>query len=152
MKTLKFDFTGCLDDLRTRYGCRLRRLAAFYFWQVDCLTHCKLSLQPPQPVLISSKLDPRRALRVLHWPIRVIRIVTDPVVDTIFFLMSVLVLPSITRLLGGSLNTVQWVLSGIVPGNTFEKSAHLVITMVPPSLFSHMALLITLPFCSGRAS
>ncbi|KAN0128787.1 hypothetical protein V8E53_013374 [Lactarius tabidus] len=74
-------------------------------------------------------LDPRRALRVLHWPIRVIRIVTDPVVDTIFFLMSVLVLPSITRLLGGSLNTVQWVLSGIVPGNALEKSTHLVVAL-----------------------
>jgi hypothetical protein len=71
---------------------------------------------------------------VLHWPIRVIRIVTDPVVDTIFFLMSVLVLPSITRLLGGSLNTVQWVLSGIVPGNALEKSTHLVVALVCPSL------------------
>ncbi|KAH9172209.1 hypothetical protein EDB89DRAFT_1851386 [Lactarius sanguifluus] len=74
-------------------------------------------------------LDPRRALQVLHWPIRVIRIVTDPVVDTIFFLMSVLVLPSITRLLGGSLNTVQWALSGIVPSNALEKSTHFAITM-----------------------
>ncbi|KAH9039259.1 hypothetical protein EDB85DRAFT_2110167 [Lactarius pseudohatsudake] len=74
-------------------------------------------------------LDARRALQVLHWPIRVIRIVTDPVVDTIFFLMSVLVLPSITRLLGGSLNTVQWVLSGIVPSNALEKSTHFAITM-----------------------
>ncbi|KAH9046014.1 hypothetical protein EDB84DRAFT_1265628 [Lactarius hengduanensis] len=74
-------------------------------------------------------LDARRALQVLHWPIRVIRIVTDPVVDTIFFLMSVLVLPSITRLLGGSLNTVQWALSGIVPSNALEKSTHFAITM-----------------------
>ncbi|KAH8978584.1 hypothetical protein EDB86DRAFT_2815838 [Lactarius hatsudake] len=74
-------------------------------------------------------LDARRALQVLHWPIRVIRIVTDPVVDTIFFLMSVLVLPSITRLLGESLNTVQWALSGIVPSDALEKSTHFAITM-----------------------
>jgi hypothetical protein len=47
MEILKFDFTGSLDDLRARYGCRLRRLAAFYFWQVNCLTHCKLDLQLP---------------------------------------------------------------------------------------------------------
>lgn len=72
---------------------------------------------------------------MLHWPIRVIRIVTDPVVDTIFFLMSVLVLPSITRLLGGSLNAVQWVLSGIVPSNALEKSTHFAITLVCPGLF-----------------
>jgi hypothetical protein len=44
--------------------------------------------------------------------------------------MSVLVLPSITRLLGGSFDAVQWVLSGIVPGNTLEKSTHFAITMV----------------------
>ncbi|KAH9066911.1 hypothetical protein EDB87DRAFT_1721418 [Lactarius vividus] len=75
------------------------------------------------------KLDPRRALQVLHWPIRVIRIVTDPVVDTIFFLMSVLVLPSITRLLGGSLDAVQWALSGIVPNHALEKSTRFAITM-----------------------
>ncbi|KAI9440783.1 hypothetical protein H4582DRAFT_2110852 [Lactarius indigo] len=74
-------------------------------------------------------LDPRRALQVLHWPIRVIRIVTDPVVDTIFFLMSVLVLPFITRLLGGSLSAVQWALSGIVPTNALEKSTHFALTV-----------------------
>ena len=67
---------------------------------------------------------------MLHWPIRVIRIVTDPVVDTIFFLMSVLVFPSITRLLGGSFDGVQWVLSGIVPSNALEKSTLFAITMV----------------------
>lgn len=67
---------------------------------------------------------------MLHWPIRVIRIVTDPVVDTIFFLMSVLVLPSITRLLAGSFDAVQWVLSGIVPENALDKSTHFAITMV----------------------
>ena len=72
---------------------------------------------------------------MLHWPIRVIRIVTDPVVDTIFFLTSALVLPSLTRLLGGSLNTVQWVLSGIVPGSALEKSTHLAINMVCLALF-----------------
>lgn len=74
-------------------------------------------------------LDPRRALQVLHWPIRVIRIVTDPVVDTIFFLMSVLVLPSMTRLLGGSLNAAQVVLSGIVSDNVLKKFTQFAITM-----------------------
>ncbi|KAH8982666.1 hypothetical protein EDB83DRAFT_2529909 [Lactarius deliciosus] len=53
----------------------------------------------------------------------------DPVVDTIFFLMGVLVLLSITRLPDGSLNTVQLALSGIIPSNALEMSTHFTITM-----------------------
>jgi len=80
---------------------------------------------------------------VLHWPIRVIRIVTDPVVDTIFFLMSALVLPSVTRMLWGSLNVVQWALSGVIPG-TFESLIQFTITVVCIELFCARALLIIL--------
>ena len=37
MRVLKLCFSGSLDDLRARYGSRLRRLAPFHIWQVDCL-------------------------------------------------------------------------------------------------------------------
>ncbi|KAI0251385.1 hypothetical protein BJV78DRAFT_1375071 [Lactifluus subvellereus] len=67
-------------------------------------------------------LDPRRALQVLHWPIRVIRIVTDPVVDSIFLITSYLILPSIARILHWFLDAALWALSGVVPGDVFEKS------------------------------
>ncbi|KAI0761783.1 hypothetical protein BD413DRAFT_700194 [Trametes elegans] len=43
-------------------------------------------------------LNPRRALQILHSPLRVIRIVTDPVVDTAFLVVSKLVLPPLVAL------------------------------------------------------
>ncbi|KAI0294319.1 hypothetical protein B0F90DRAFT_1757507 [Multifurca ochricompacta] len=71
-------------------------------------------------------LDPRRALQVLHWPIRVIRIVTDPVVDTIFFVAGYAILPSMTRLFHGFLDTALWALSRVITDDTLEKSAQFV--------------------------
>ena len=54
MDILKSDFTGSFDDLRARYGRRVRRLVAFYLWQVDCLTFCRSNSEPHWPKLISS--------------------------------------------------------------------------------------------------
>ncbi|KAH9962695.1 hypothetical protein BC827DRAFT_206711 [Russula dissimulans] len=71
-------------------------------------------------------LDPRRALQVLHWPIRVIRIVTDPVVDSIFLMIGYLILPSIARMLEGCLTVASWALSKVVPGDALQKSARLI--------------------------
>jgi hypothetical protein len=59
---------------------------------------------------------------VLHWPIRLIRIVTDPVVDTIFLIISYLILPSFVRILHGFLDVALWALSRVVPGDVLEKS------------------------------
>ncbi|KAH9010257.1 hypothetical protein EDB84DRAFT_1445861 [Lactarius hengduanensis] len=115
VEMLKFDFTGLMIFvLDMAAGCW--RLATFYYFrEVNCITP------------------------LVHWPIHVIRIVMDPVVDTIFFLMGVLVLLSITRLPDGSLNTVQLALSGIIPSNALEMSTHFMITMgvtgVTPGFF-----------------
>ncbi|KAN0115652.1 hypothetical protein V8E52_006771 [Russula decolorans] len=68
-------------------------------------------------------LDPRRALQVLHWPIRVIRVVTDPVVDSILLVISYLILPSIVRMLDGFFTAAFWALSVVVPGDILKKSA-----------------------------
>ncbi|KAJ3557499.1 hypothetical protein NM688_g1443 [Phlebia brevispora] len=43
-------------------------------------------------------LDPRRLLYILHFPIRAIRLVTDPIVDTIMFLFMRLAVPPVIRL------------------------------------------------------
>jgi hypothetical protein len=67
---------------------------------------------------------------VVHLPIRVIRIVTDPVVDSIFLVISYLILPSIVWLLDGFFTATYWVLSATVPGDTLETSARLVHTVV----------------------
>lgn len=136
---LKHCFSGSLDDLRTRYGSRLRRLAPFHVRQVDRpalgeSTHSLLR----KPDQTFQQLDPRRALQVLHWPIRVIRVVTDPVVDSIFVVISYLILPNIVRMLDGFFTAAFWALSAVVPGDTLEKSARIVDTLVSlPLLLRH---------------
>jgi E3 ubiquitin-protein ligase MARCH6 len=137
MCVLKLCFSGSLDDLRARYGSRLRRLAPFHFRQVDrpALGESTPSL-PRKPDLTSQQLDPRRALQVLHWPIRVIRVVTDPVVDSILLVISYLILPSIVRMLDGFFTAAFWALSVVVPGDILKKSARFVGTSV--SLLFHL--------------
>lgn len=67
---------------------------------------------------------------MLHWPIRVIRIVTDPVVDSIFLVISYLILPAIARILDGFFTAAFWALSAVVPGDALQKSARFVDTAV----------------------
>ena len=75
---------------------------------------------------------------MLHWPIRVIRIVTDPVVDSIFLVISYFILPSIVRMFDGFFAAALWGLSVVVPGGALEKSARLVDTSVSlPLLLWH---------------
>ncbi|KAF8166549.1 hypothetical protein K438DRAFT_1856932 [Mycena galopus ATCC 62051] len=44
-------------------------------------------------------LDPQRFLQILHLPIRAMRIVTDPIVDSVMYIVASLLLPLIARLL-----------------------------------------------------
>jgi hypothetical protein len=78
---------------------------------------------------------------VLHWPIRVIRIVTDPVVDSIFIVISYLILPFIVRLFDEFFTAAVWALSAVVPRDDLEKSVHFVHTIVsvPLSLLRSFA-------------
>jgi hypothetical protein len=77
-------------------------------------------------------------LQVLHWPIRVIRVVTDPVVDSIFLVINYLILPSIVRMFDGLFTAAFWALSAVVPGDVVEKSARFVDTSVSlPFLLWH---------------
>jgi len=43
-------------------------------------------------------LDPQRFLQILHLPIKAMRIVTDPVVDSVVFIIMEFVLPPFLRL------------------------------------------------------
>lgn len=43
------------------------------------------------------QLDPRRFMQILHLPLRLIRLVTDPVVDTLIMLITQGLLPPIGR-------------------------------------------------------
>jgi len=131
MCVLKLCFLGSFDDLRARYGSRLRRLAPFHIRQVDRPAFGESTSSPPKkPDLTFQQLDPRRALQVLHWPIRVIRVVTDPVVDSIFLVIRYLILPSIVRMLDGFFTAGFWTLSAVVSDDALEKSARFVDTSV----------------------
>ncbi|CDO76301.1 hypothetical protein BN946_scf184917.g17 [Trametes cinnabarina] len=43
-------------------------------------------------------LNPRRAMQILHLPLRIIRLITDPIVDTVLLVFSRLVLPPLASL------------------------------------------------------
>lgn len=42
-------------------------------------------------------MDPQRALQILHLPIRAIRVITDPIVDFVVYLLVELLLPPALR-------------------------------------------------------
>ena len=63
-----------------------------------------IALHVMSPSLSCSQLDPYRFLHILHLPIQTMRIVTDPVVDSVVFLIVQFVLPSIWGI-------VRWVVN-----------------------------------------
>jgi hypothetical protein len=68
----------------------------------------------------------------------VIRIVTDPVVDSIFLVIGYLILPSIARTVDGFFTVAFWALSAVAPGDALEKPAQFVNTTVGlPLLLLH---------------
>jgi small-conductance mechanosensitive channel len=56
--------------------------------------------------------------------------VTDPVVDTIFLVISYLIVPSAAHLLDGFFTATIWAFTAVFPGNTLEKSARFVHIVV----------------------
>lgn len=63
---------------------------------------------------MSSKLDPRRLLYILHLPIRLIRIVTDPIVDSCMFLLTRVVVPPMLNLIQVSFVMVTRMLASLI--------------------------------------
>ncbi|THH12440.1 hypothetical protein EW146_g7700 [Bondarzewia mesenterica] len=53
-------------------------------------------------------LDPRRALHILHWPIRIMRVITDPITDSVLFLIGGVVLPTVFRITRKLFVVVLW--------------------------------------------
>ncbi|KAJ7623737.1 hypothetical protein FB45DRAFT_1089571, partial [Roridomyces roridus] len=51
-------------------------------------------------------LDPHRFLQILHLPIKAIRVITDPIVDSVMYLIVALLLPFVARLLYRTVNIV----------------------------------------------
>lgn len=70
-------------------------------------------------------MDPSRFLQLLHLPIRAIRVLTDPIVDTVVFVITKVVAPQYFNLLHGFtqllLSTVLLVLRKIVGDNVVDQ-------------------------------
>ncbi|KAI0064059.1 hypothetical protein BV25DRAFT_1990235 [Artomyces pyxidatus] len=58
-------------------------------------------------------LDPKRALQVLHWPIKLMRVITDPIVDSALFLIGRVLLPSALTFAKFVLLATLWLLGAL---------------------------------------
>ena len=54
-RVLKLGFAGGPDDSRTGHGRRIRCLAPFYVWQVDCPALCKSAPSRPSELKLKSQ-------------------------------------------------------------------------------------------------
>ncbi|EKM50520.1 uncharacterized protein PHACADRAFT_263859 [Phanerochaete carnosa HHB-10118-sp] len=66
-------------------------------------------------------LDPKRLLYIIHFPIRAIRIITDPVVDSFMFVLSRLMAPLLWRAVGPCLSFIKDFMSNILGQQTTDK-------------------------------
>lgn len=83
------------------------------------------------------QLDPRRFLQVLHWPIRAIRFITDPVVDLVLYLIARTVVPPLSRVSHAILESSARVVSSVAGESLANKGFDLGSTLVCPSIRSH---------------
>ena len=55
----------------------------------------------PDDIKVLIQLDPRRFLQVLHLPIRGMRVITDPIVDSVVYLIVRLLFPRLANMVQG---------------------------------------------------
>jgi E3 ubiquitin-protein ligase MARCH6 len=95
------------------------------------IQHCPL---PKCRLKAITQLDPHRTLQLLHLPIRAIRIVTDPVVDFVLYLIVDLLLPSAFRIVSNLTHlafAVGLFAVGVILGKeTQERTSSAVVGMV----------------------
>ncbi|OSX64112.1 hypothetical protein POSPLADRAFT_1138372, partial [Postia placenta MAD-698-R-SB12] len=75
-------------------------------------------------------LDPRQFLYILHLPLRLIRLVTDPIVDTALLLMSRLLLPSLLSVTNIALNISFRATSFVIGQKLTSRLASLIANIV----------------------
>ncbi|KAI0048750.1 hypothetical protein FA95DRAFT_1007728 [Auriscalpium vulgare] len=72
-------------------------------------------------------LDPKRALQVLHWPIKLMRVITDPIVDSVLFILGRIFLPALLRVCRAALFAALWIVkagaSRILGVESIDKAA-----------------------------
>ncbi|GJE91239.1 hypothetical protein PsYK624_073880 [Phanerochaete sordida] len=74
-------------------------------------------------------LDPKRLLYIIHFPIRAIRIITDPVVDSFMFVLSRLLAPILWRAVSPSLLYVKDSISSIIGQQTTDKGIEMLSSL-----------------------
>lgn len=80
--------------------------------------------------LTCRQLDPRQFLYILHLPLRLIRLVTDPIVDTALLLMSRLLLPSLLPVTNIALNISFRATSFVIGQKLTSRLASLIANIV----------------------
>ena len=82
------------------------------------------------------QLNPHRFLQILHLPIRAMRIVTDPVVDSVAFLIKRFVLPPAFKALHLLLNLFAWFVTLIISTVAGQRSADTVSQKVSSTVIN----------------
>jgi E3 ubiquitin-protein ligase MARCH6 len=86
-----------------------------------------------------AQLDPRRFLQILHFPIKAMRIITDPVVDSVVFLIMHFIFPPMLRAVNMIANltfrSAMYLTAKAFGQHTADKSSELSTEMVCDSLF-----------------
>lgn len=136
-----FDIVGCTHGVCVghRYGAWC--LGTIYSWEISGVTLRKCTLTIMSYYLsscFSSKLDPRRAPHILHWPIRVMRIITDPITDSVIYILNKLFVPLILRLARSALILIIWsimvlvrLIAGPEPVEKFLQHFASVVRLLP---------------------
>lgn len=78
-------------------------------------------------------LDPHRFIQIIHLPIRAMRIVTDPIVDSVMYIIAALLLPVVARFLHRIVNVlflgVLFLISIVLGENKAEKTLEVTSAM-----------------------
>ena len=95
------------------------------------------------PTEQQSQLDPRRFLYILHLPIRTIRIITDPVVDSIMFVLMRLAVPPLVSF-GQSLSSILFQMLQAMVGHQGAMRGVKLTTNLVSALHYTLNLILTL--------
>ncbi len=116
------NWSWCLGSIHCREICRTFSGKFLKLCTESCLAHD------------ISKLDPYRCLQILHLPIKAMRVVTDPVVDSTIFLVTHAILPTILRIARRQVQTcytcIMFFVRHLVGATITDKFTHAIHSAV----------------------
>ncbi|KAG5219472.1 ERAD-associated E3 ubiquitin-protein ligase [Salix suchowensis] len=128
---------GCGYDICSAFDNRPWCLGSIHRWEISrtfsgkvprlCAESCLRACNP-------LKLDPYRCLQILHLPIKAMRVVTDPVVDSTIFLVTHAILPTTLRIARRQVQTcctfIVFLVRHLVGATIADKITHTVQSAV----------------------